>query len=99
MAEMVLIAMTIVAIALITGMTLNGIVEKVMQGKRMRYKVLMGLVRVGVILLIIAVLAGLWQSGSGAIDRPAHRHLMFLPQKPYMVPGNLRAQLRYPLSE
>lgn len=27
------------------------------------YKVLMGLVRVGVILLIIAVLAGLWQSG------------------------------------
>lgn len=28
------------------------------------YKVLMGLVRVGVILLIIAVLAGLWQSGA-----------------------------------
>jgi hypothetical protein len=28
------------------------------------YKVLMGLVRVGVILLILAVLAGLWQSGA-----------------------------------
>ena len=28
------------------------------------YKLLMGLVRVGVILLIIAVLAGLWQSGA-----------------------------------
>ena len=28
------------------------------------YKVLMGLVRVGVIVLIIAVLAGLWQSGA-----------------------------------
>jgi hypothetical protein len=28
------------------------------------YKVLMGLMRVGVILLIIAVLAGLWQSGA-----------------------------------
>jgi hypothetical protein len=28
------------------------------------YKVLMGLVRVGVILLIIAVLAGLWQQGA-----------------------------------
>ena len=27
------------------------------------YKVLMGLVRVGVIILIIAVLAGLWQQG------------------------------------
>ncbi|WP_169712058.1 hypothetical protein [Erythrobacter donghaensis] len=28
------------------------------------YKLLMGLVRVGVILLIIAVLAGLWQQGA-----------------------------------
>lgn len=28
------------------------------------YKALMGLMRVGVILLIIAVLAGLWQSGT-----------------------------------
>jgi hypothetical protein len=28
------------------------------------YKVLMGLVRVGVVLLIVAVLAGLWQSGA-----------------------------------
>jgi hypothetical protein len=27
------------------------------------YKVLMGLVRVGVIILILAVLAGLWQQG------------------------------------
>ena len=30
------------------------------------YKVLMGLVRVGVVLLIVAVLAGLWQSGAFA---------------------------------
>jgi hypothetical protein len=37
MAEMVLIAMTIVAIVLITGLTLNGIVDKVMQGKRLRH--------------------------------------------------------------
>ncbi|WP_172438891.1 hypothetical protein [Porphyrobacter sp. TH134] len=28
------------------------------------YKLLMGVIRVGVILLIIAVLAGLWQSGA-----------------------------------
>ena len=28
------------------------------------YKVLMGLVRIGVIVLIIAVLAGLWQQGA-----------------------------------
>jgi putative ATP-binding cassette transporter len=48
---------------------------------------------------LLRTIAGLWQSGTGAIDRPAHNRLMFLPQKPYMVPGNLRAQLMYPLSE
>ena len=48
---------------------------------------------------LLRTIAGLWQSGSGAIERPAHNRLIFLPQKPYMVPGNLRAQLMYPLSE
>jgi putative ATP-binding cassette transporter len=48
---------------------------------------------------LLRTIAGLWQSGSGAIDRPPHHHLMCLPQKPYMVPGSLRAQLMYPLSE
>jgi putative ATP-binding cassette transporter len=48
---------------------------------------------------LLRTIAGLWQSGSGVIDRPAHKRLMFLPQKPYMVEGNLRAQLMYPLSE
>ena len=48
---------------------------------------------------LLRTIAGLWQSGSGAIDRPAHKRLIFLPQKPYMVPGNLRAQLMYPLGE
>ena len=48
---------------------------------------------------LLRTIAGLWQSGSGAIDRPAHKHLMFLPQKPYMVNGSLRAQLVYPLNE
>jgi putative ATP-binding cassette transporter len=48
---------------------------------------------------LLRTIAGLWQSGSGAIDRPSHHRLAFLPQKPYMVPGNLRAQLTYPLGE
>ena len=48
---------------------------------------------------LLRTIAGLWQPGSGTIERPAHHRLMFLPQKPYMVPGNLRAQLTYPLSE
>ena len=48
---------------------------------------------------LLRTIAGLWSPGGGAIDRPAHNHLIFLPQKPYMVPGNLRAQLVYPLGE
>lgn len=48
---------------------------------------------------LLRTIAGLWQSGTGAIDRPSHHRLSFLPQKPYMVPGTLRAQLSYPLSE
>ena len=48
---------------------------------------------------LLRTIAGLWHTGSGAIDRPAHSRLIFLPQKPYMVPGNLRAQLMYPLDE
>jgi len=38
MGEQVIIAMTIVAMALIIGMTLNGIVDKIIQGKRLRYE-------------------------------------------------------------
>ena len=48
---------------------------------------------------LLRTIAGLWAPGAGAIDRPAHNRLIFLPQKPYMVPGNLRAQLMYPLGE
>jgi Na+/H+ antiporter NhaB len=38
MGEMVIIAMTIVAIVLIAGVSLNGIVDKVMSAKRLRYE-------------------------------------------------------------
>ncbi len=48
---------------------------------------------------LLRTIAGLWTPGGGSIDRPAHNRLIFLPQKPYMVPGNLRAQLMYPLDE
>jgi putative ATP-binding cassette transporter len=48
---------------------------------------------------LLRTIAGLWPPAGGAIDRPAHNRLIFLPQKPYMVPGNLRAQLMYPLGE
>lgn len=45
---------------------------------------------------IMRTIAGLWPCGTGALERPALHHLMFLPQRPYMVPGALRDQLRYP---
>ncbi|MCG8551674.1 MAG: ABC transporter ATP-binding protein/permease, partial [Desulfobacterales bacterium] len=41
-------------------------------------------------------IAGLWASGSGTIEHPPADKVMFLPQKPYMVLGSLREQLRYP---
>jgi putative ATP-binding cassette transporter len=48
---------------------------------------------------LLRTIAGLWQSGSGSIERPTLNRMMFLPQRPYMVQGNLRAQVLYPQPE
>lgn len=48
---------------------------------------------------LLRTIAGLWQSGTGSIERPSLNRMIFLPQRPYMVQGTLRAQLVYPLSE
>lgn len=45
---------------------------------------------------LMRAIAGLWTSGTGTIQRPALAQLLFLPQKPYMILGNLRQQLLYP---
>ena len=45
---------------------------------------------------LMRAIAGLWQSGTGTILRPDIQELLFLPQKPYMVLGNLRQQMLYP---
>jgi putative ATP-binding cassette transporter len=45
---------------------------------------------------LLRAIAGLWKSGSGKIARPDLEDLMFLPQRPYLVLGTLRDQLRYP---
>lgn len=47
---------------------------------------------------LLRAIAGLWQSGSGDIALPNRKHLLFLPQRPYMVLGSLRQQLLYPNS-
>ncbi|NDC36934.1 MAG: ABC transporter ATP-binding protein/permease [Proteobacteria bacterium] len=44
---------------------------------------------------ILRSLAGLWNSGDGVIERPALSMSMYVPQRPYMVMGTLRAQLLY----
>ena len=45
---------------------------------------------------LLRAIAGLWNSGTGAIYRPALEEMLFLPQKPYMILGTLRSQLTYP---
>jgi len=45
---------------------------------------------------LLRAIAGLWDSGTGAIVRPASDQILFLPQRPYMVLGTLRDQLLYP---
>jgi putative ATP-binding cassette transporter len=45
---------------------------------------------------LLRAVAGLWDSGSGSIVRPPLGEMFFLPQRPYMIIGTLRAQLLYP---
>jgi vitamin B12/bleomycin/antimicrobial peptide transport system ATP-binding/permease protein len=45
---------------------------------------------------LLRAIAGLWNSGTGAIYRPELDKMLFLPQKPYMIIGTLREQLIYP---
>jgi putative ATP-binding cassette transporter len=45
---------------------------------------------------LLRVIAGLWRVGSGTVAKPTGEQVLFLPQKPYMVPGTLRDQLLYP---
>jgi putative ATP-binding cassette transporter len=45
---------------------------------------------------VLRTIAGLWPIGAGALKRPPLRDIMFLPQRPYMIDGNLRDQLLYP---
>ena len=48
---------------------------------------------------VLRAIAGLWYAGQGRILRPAGAEILFLPQQPYMVQGDLRSQLLYPQAE
>ena len=45
---------------------------------------------------LLRMMAGLWNSGTGTIERPDVGELLFLPQHAYMIIGTLRQQLNYP---
>ncbi|MEP9404087.1 ABC transporter ATP-binding protein/permease [Sphingomonas silueang] len=45
---------------------------------------------------ILRSMAGLWTRGTGTMILPQADDMMFVPQKPYMMLGDLRAQLLYP---
>ncbi|WEK45155.1 MAG: ATP-binding cassette domain-containing protein [Candidatus Andeanibacterium colombiense] len=45
---------------------------------------------------ILRTMAGLWTRGKGSMVMPQPGDMMFVPQKPYMMLGDLRAQLLYP---
>jgi putative ATP-binding cassette transporter len=45
---------------------------------------------------LLRSIAGLWDSGSGTLERPKLEELLFLPQQAYMILGCLREQLCYP---
>lgn len=48
---------------------------------------------------LMRAIAGLWDSGTGKILRPHRQEILFLPQRPYMILGDLRDQLIYPSTE
>ena len=45
---------------------------------------------------ILRTVAGLWNFGEGTIKRQQLKRMLFLPQKPYLIPGSLKANLLYP---
>lgn len=45
---------------------------------------------------LLRAVAGLWNSGTGIIQRPSLDEMVFLPQHPYMILGTLRDQMLYP---
>jgi putative ATP-binding cassette transporter len=46
--------------------------------------------------LLLNAIIGIWPWGSGRIVRPPRQSMMFLPARPYVPPGTLRAALAYP---
>ena len=48
---------------------------------------------------LLRAIAGLWSSGTGTVVHPDMDQVLFLPQRPYMIPGTLKDQLCYPQTQ
>ena len=48
---------------------------------------------------LFRVIAGLWSYASGRLIQPENARVLFLPQKPYLPVGSLKAVLTYPQAE
>jgi putative ATP-binding cassette transporter len=48
---------------------------------------------------LFRAIAGIWPFGAGTVERPDTSQCLFLPQKPYLPIGTLRAALSYPSQE
>ena len=49
--------------------------------------------------LLLRAIAGIWPFGAGRIEVPAGARMMFVPQRPYVPIGTLRAVASYPAPE
>ena len=48
---------------------------------------------------LFRAIAGIWPFGAGHIERPALDRILFVPQRPYLPIGTLRAVVSYPAAE
>jgi putative ATP-binding cassette transporter len=49
--------------------------------------------------VLMRAIVGIWPFGSGRIELPAWPRMLFLPQRPYLPVGSLRAALSFPAAE
>jgi putative ATP-binding cassette transporter len=48
---------------------------------------------------LLRAIAGVWPYGSGRIDLPDAERMLFVPQRPYLPDGRLRAVVSYPAAD